>query len=90
MLILTYQLYYLALDPALPFFATLNNDWKLDPKDAGFVDVIHTSAGVFGKIESLGHIDFYVNGGSLQPHCNTAKSKYFFCSLIAQKFSTLM
>ncbi|KAJ8935339.1 hypothetical protein NQ318_016632 [Aromia moschata] len=48
------------LDPALPLFATLNNDWKLDPSDAQFVDVIHTSAGTFGKIEPTGHADFYV------------------------------
>lgn len=64
------------LDPALPFFATLKDEWKLDPGDASFVDVIHTSAGVFGKIEALGHVDFYVNGGSLQPDCQDKSSKY--------------
>ncbi|XP_063241619.1 putative endothelial lipase [Bacillus rossius redtenbacheri] len=57
------------LDPALPFFATLKNTWKLDKSDADFVDVIHTNVGVFGKIEPTGHADFYVNGGSLQPAC---------------------
>ncbi|XP_030755425.1 phospholipase A1-like [Sitophilus oryzae] len=57
------------LDPALPFFATLSNDWKLDKSDADFVDVIHTSAGTFGKVEATGHADFYVNGGVLQPAC---------------------
>ncbi|CAG9760475.1 unnamed protein product [Ceutorhynchus assimilis] len=61
------------LDPALPFFATLNNDWKLDKTDADFVDVIHTSAGTFGKLEATGHVDFYVNGGSLQPTCQYRK-----------------
>ncbi|XP_057669345.1 pancreatic lipase-related protein 3-like [Diorhabda carinulata] len=61
------------LDPALPFFATFNNDWKLDPTDASFVDIIHTSAGTFGKLEAIGDADFYVNGGSLQPFCYTAK-----------------
>ncbi|CAG9825648.1 unnamed protein product, partial [Phaedon cochleariae] len=60
------------LDPALPFFATLKNDWKLDASDASFVDVIHTSAGSFGKLEATGHVDFYVNGGSLQPFCHKA------------------
>lgn len=65
----------IGLDPALPFFATFKDEWKLDPSDAVFVDVIHTSAGVFGKIEALGHVDFYVNGGTLQPSCNNAKSK---------------
>ncbi|KAL1491515.1 hypothetical protein ABEB36_012102 [Hypothenemus hampei] len=61
------------LDPALPFFATLKNDWKLDKSDADFVDVIHTSAGTFGKVEATGHVDFYVNGGSLQPACQSRK-----------------
>ncbi|KAG5898208.1 hypothetical protein JTB14_005588 [Gonioctena quinquepunctata] len=61
------------LDPALPFFATFKNDWKLDSDDAAFVDVIHTSAGTFGKLEAMGHVDFYVNGGSLQPYCHNAK-----------------
>ncbi|XP_066146072.1 phospholipase A1-like [Euwallacea fornicatus] len=61
------------LDPALPFFATLKNDWKLDKSDADFVDVIHTSAGTFGKLEATGHVDFYVNGGSLQPACQSKK-----------------
>lgn len=59
----------LGLDPALPFFASLNNDWKLDATDARFVDVIHTSAGTFGKIEPSGHVDFYINGGYVQPQC---------------------
>ncbi|XP_065173322.1 pancreatic triacylglycerol lipase-like [Atheta coriaria] len=60
------------LDPALPFFATLVNEWKLDPSDAPFVDVIHTSAGSFGKLEAIGHVDFYINGGAMQPNCINA------------------
>ncbi|ENN71350.1 hypothetical protein YQE_11965, partial [Dendroctonus ponderosae] len=68
------SIHVLGLDPALPFFATLNNDWKLDKTDAAFVDVIHTSAGTFGKLEATGHVDFYVNGGSLQPACQYRKS----------------
>ncbi|RZB39403.1 lipase member I-like [Asbolus verrucosus] len=60
------------LDPALPFFATLNNEWKLDSSDAKFVDVVHTSAGTFGKIEAVAHADFYMNGGILQPACYEA------------------
>src|SRR5699024_8637081 len=37
------------LDPALPFFATPANEWKLDSSDAKFVDIVHTSSGSFGK-----------------------------------------
>jgi len=57
------------LDPALPGFATLWLSAKLDPSDADFVDVMHTNAGTYGKIEPSGHADFYVNGGEVQPFC---------------------
>lgn len=63
------------LDPALPFFATVNNDGKLDASDANFVDIIHTSSGTFGKLEASGHVDFYVNGGFLQPTCFNNRCK---------------
>lgn len=49
------------LDPAMPFFVTVNRDQKLDATDADFVDVIHTNAFVQGKIEASGDVDFYVN-----------------------------
>ncbi|XP_055857623.1 pancreatic triacylglycerol lipase-like [Episyrphus balteatus] len=62
------------LDPALPFFATSQNDLKLDSSDAEFVDVVHTNAGIYGKIESCGHVDFYMNGGQMQPACNGSKN----------------
>ncbi|KAK7792677.1 hypothetical protein R5R35_012521 [Gryllus longicercus] len=58
------------LDPALPLFATLKKTWKLDASDADFVDVLHTNVGVFGKIEAVGHADFYFNGGTVQPACS--------------------
>lgn len=70
---------FLGLDPALPLFATLNDQWKLDPSDAEFVDVIHTGAGYFGKIEATGHVDFYVNGGYIQPACKNAACEYTKC-----------
>ncbi|XP_058804306.1 uncharacterized protein LOC131671704 [Phymastichus coffea] len=57
------------LDPAMPFFITVSKDEKLDSSDAEFVDVIHTNAFVQGKIETSGHIDFYMNGGINQPGC---------------------
>lgn len=62
------------LDPALPFFTTVDRHSKLDKSDAKFVDVIHTNAGVFGKIEPSGHVDFYINGGQTQPACEQHKS----------------
>ncbi|XP_063390919.1 uncharacterized protein LOC134676452 [Cydia fagiglandana] len=58
------------LDPAGPLFTKLPLEQRLDPSDAHFVDVIHTDAGIFGFPVSLGHADFYPNGGiSPQPGC---------------------
>lgn len=31
---------------------------------------MHTDAGMLGITESCGHIDFWVNGGVVQPQCN--------------------
>lgn len=67
------------LDPALPLFITVNNDRKLDHTDAVFVDVIHTNAFIQGKVETCGHVDFYINGGITQPGCQDEK-KPFGCA----------
>ena len=58
------------LDPADPMF----DDLELTLEDAKFVDVIHTNAGdlLFGKFgthKSMGHVDFFPNGGARQPPC---------------------
>jgi len=62
-----YSHFHLGLDPALPLFMTVSKDDKLDASDANFVDVIHTNALLQGKIERCGHVDFYMNGGVIQP-----------------------
>ncbi|XP_063543640.1 pancreatic lipase-related protein 3-like [Cydia strobilella] len=76
------------LDPAGPLFTKLPLEQRLDPTDAHFVDVIHTDAGIFGFPVSLGHADFYPNGGiSPQPGCELEVVLHqqqffnkFFCS----------
>ena len=62
-------LYFEGLDPAGPLF--LGRDWSvgLNPSCADLVDVIHTDGTGLGTFEKLGHIDFYPNGGYLQPGC---------------------
>lgn len=62
----------LGLDPAFPLFEKALSIERLSKMDAQFVDVIHTNA---GKLEngrlgfpfSVGHADFWPNGGSSQP-----------------------
>lgn len=60
-----------ALDPAGPLFSFFPQSIKLDKTDAEFIDVIHTDAGGFGYSETVGHVDFFPNGGSgVQPGCH--------------------
>ncbi|XP_047735587.1 putative endothelial lipase [Hyalella azteca] len=65
------------LDPAGPMFISRGPSGRLDPSDAVFVDVIHTDAGSllgghFGYLGSLGHVDFFPNGGSVRPLLNSS------------------
>lgn len=59
-----------ALDPAKPCFSRSTN-YRLDKNDAKFVQVLHTSTGVLGLEQPIGHADVYMNGitGS-QPECS--------------------
>ncbi|XP_050552299.1 pancreatic lipase-related protein 2 isoform X1 [Spodoptera frugiperda] len=57
------------LDPAGPCFSNVDLTLRLNKKDARFVDVIHTDAGVYGIAERVGHVDYFPNGGSKQPSC---------------------
>lgn len=59
------------LDPARPGFDKRNSTERLDASDAQFVVGVHTGAGFVALIEPVGHVDFYPNGGSKQPHCQT-------------------
>ncbi|XP_065218406.1 inactive pancreatic lipase-related protein 1-like [Planococcus citri] len=64
-----------AFDPAQPGFEGSPMDVRLTKNDAKFVDVIHTNIRPvipllgFGLILPTGHIDYYMNGGALQPGC---------------------
>ncbi|XP_028167852.1 lipase member I-like [Ostrinia furnacalis] len=57
-----------ALDPAKPCFGRA--DFRLGRRDAKFVQVVHSSAGVLGLEQPVGHVDIYVNGVLVkQPEC---------------------
>lgn len=59
-----------ALDPAFPPFYPGIFIAHLSEKDAEFVDVIHTDAGLYGAPVSTGTVDFWPNSGkTLQPGC---------------------
>ena len=59
----------LALDPAGPIFDDHKGEYKLQPSDANFVEVWHTSTIRLGHRKTLGHVDIYINGGYIQPNC---------------------
>lgn len=47
---------------------------RLSPNAADVVEVLHTTAGITGYDNPLGHIDFYPNGGSYQNGCGLDSS----------------
>ncbi|ODN04002.1 Pancreatic triacylglycerol lipase [Orchesella cincta] len=58
------------LDPSGPQHTYTALSEKLDKTDGNFVDVIHTANGPFGLAGSIGHVDYYPNGGGpTQPNC---------------------
>ncbi|KAM8977010.1 lipase member I [Pelodytes ibericus] len=70
------------LDPAGPLYNGKPPEERLHYSDAQFVDVIHTDTDGLGYKETLGHIDFYPNGGTDQPGCPKTilgGSEYFKC-----------
>ncbi len=67
-----------ALDPASVYFEDVEDSMRLDKSDAQFVDVIHTDSSStlgFGMKRSLGHVDFYPNGGKNQAGCPSSNKR---------------
>ncbi|GBP71769.1 Pancreatic lipase-related protein 2 [Eumeta japonica] len=58
------------LDPALPGFYPSLLGPPLTRDAAMFVDAVHTDSGQYGAAESVGHADYWPNGGrAKQPGC---------------------
>jgi len=47
----------------------------LDPGDAKYVDVVHTSTAGIGAGQTNGHSEFFPNGGLKQPGCEGVLGK---------------
>ncbi|KAJ8041016.1 Pancreatic triacylglycerol lipase [Holothuria leucospilota] len=62
---------HLALDAAGPSFEGTEEGCRLDKSDAMFVDAVHTDSAANGAgiSQTIGHRDFYPNGGYSQPGC---------------------
>ncbi|CAH2102772.1 unnamed protein product [Euphydryas editha] len=60
------------LDPAGPFWS---NPFALNTNSGGYVEVIHTNILGRGITEPIGHVDFYPNGGQIQPGCDDTDDK---------------
>lgn len=75
------------LDPAIPSLFEPVKFVPLNSKDAVFVDVIHTDAGLYGSTGSSGTVDFWPNGGTtLQPGC----PKRYYIPLTANGISVFL
>ncbi|KAJ3640175.1 hypothetical protein Zmor_003491 [Zophobas morio] len=59
----------IGLDPAAPYFTVDNTNNRLDPTDADYVQIIHTNGRFLGFSSSIGHADYYPNGGMIQAGC---------------------
>lgn len=78
------------LDPAGPsYYDGINKE--LNKKDANFVDIIHSDAGIFGGSTSTGHADFWPNGGKRpQPICGSALLQFLLLIAGGMKYNQLL
>lgn len=65
------------------------DEFRLTRDDADFVEVIHTNSGVYGEYPQIGHVDFSVNGGRMQPICtsqaNIIRNIYIYICILVNK-----
>lgn len=87
--------YIVALDAALPLYAFVKPIDRVSIFDADYVMAVHTNGLIKGALLPLGHADFYVHGGQLQPgcgidlygSCSHARVAYLYAEAVMQKSS---
>ncbi|CAK1547412.1 unnamed protein product [Leptosia nina] len=58
------------IDPAGPCFSNSLIEEQLHSGAADYVEVFHCNAGGLGTTSVLADVDFFLNDGRVQPHCN--------------------
>ncbi|CAH2050167.1 unnamed protein product, partial [Iphiclides podalirius] len=78
----------IALDPSLPGWT--HHPEILNADDASTVEVLHTTAGLYGYDKPLGDVDFYANGGQYQSGCGSdvSCSHIYAYAFYAESIST--
>lgn len=62
------------IDPSGPIIAFAPPSLRLSRGDGKYIEVIHTNGNNFGILAVSGDVDFYVNGGKVQPGCEDPSS----------------
>jgi len=62
------------VDPAKPLIRNRASS-RLDSGDADVVQIIHATS-KYGDLKRMGHVDFCLNGGHVQPFCSNSSGKY--------------
>lgn len=64
----------LGVDPAKPLIRNRASG-RLDAGDADVVQILHATAR-YGDLKRMGHVDFCLNGGHVQPFCTNVSSEW--------------
>lgn len=69
-----FLLHITGVDPAKPLIRNRASS-RLDSGDADVVQIIHATS-MYGDLKRMGHVDFCLNGGHVQPFCSNSSGEY--------------